>query len=352
MIKVHRLPDMDRIEREASERIARLNADDVSADDRARFEAWCRAHPLHARAYDELSATWCEFTAAGPLVRAVSFGQSMNEAAKVVRPRRRWLWAAAAAVAIVAAGLAWHTVRAPGATFETAIGEHATISLPDGSTLELNSNSLAHVDYSERARVIHLERGEAFFKVMHDTSRPFWVVGDDSWVRAVGTAFNVDLRGNGVRVTVSEGTVKVGAADAGSRAPSDEALSQAPVSVVTAGQEVDMHGSAAAIHTLRSADIARTEAWRSGSVYFENQPLSDVVEEIARYTSLRLIVNDEALRRLPVGGTFQANPQGAEAFLSMLKDGFGVNIRRETGRVYIESAPAKSRGLGESTQPH
>jgi transmembrane sensor len=337
MLKVHRLVDMDRIEREASEWIARLNADDVSAGDRARFEAWRRAHPLHARAYDGLSATWREFTAAGPLVRAVSFGQSMNEAAKVVRSRRRWRWAAAAAVAIVAAGLAWHTVRAPGTTFETAVGEHSTISLPDGSTLELNSNSLARIAYSKDARVIRLERGEAFFRVIHDAARPFWVVSDGTWVRDVGTAFNVDLRGNGVRVTVSEGTVKVGAADAGGRAPSDEALSQAPVSVVSAGQEVDMHGSAAAVRTLRAADIARTEAWRSGTVYFEKQPLSDVVEEIGRYSTLRLIVNDEKLRQLPVGGTFQANPQGAEAFLTMLKDGFGVNIRRETGRVYIES---------------
>src|SRR5579863_5189362 len=220
MLRVHRLPDTDRIEREASEWIARLNADDVSPDDRARFEVWRRTHSLHAKVYDELSATWRAFTAAGPLVRAVSFGHSMNEAAKVVRPRRRWVWAAAATVATVAAGLTWYMVRAPGTTFETAVGEHSTISLPDGSTLELNSNSLAHVDYSQASRVIHLERGEAYFKVIHDAARPFWVVSDGTWVRDVGTAFNVDLRENGVRVTVSEGTVKVGAADAGTRAPS------------------------------------------------------------------------------------------------------------------------------------
>jgi transmembrane sensor len=111
---------------------------------------------------------------------------------------------------------------------------------------------------------------------------------------------------------------------------------------VTAGQEVDMHGSAAAVRTLRSADIARAEAWRSGSVYFENQPLGDVVAEIGRYTSLRLIVNDEGLRHIPVGGTFQANPQGAEAFLTMLKDGFGLTIRHEGAHVYIEG-PAATR---------
>jgi transmembrane sensor len=345
MGEVRHLPDSDRVELEASEWIARLNADDVTEDDRARFEAWRRTHALHARTYDDMAATYRAFTAAGPLVRAVSFGHSMNQAAKAAIPKRtsqkRWRWAAAAALALAVAGLLWLTAPwQSGTRFETAIGEHAAISLPDGSTLELNSNSLARVDYREHARVIHLQRGEGYFKVAHDTARPFWVVSGGTWVRAVGTAFNVDLRGDGVRVTVSEGTVKVGAADAAttSGTPSDESLAQTPISVVTAGQAVDMHGAAAApVRTLHAADLSRAEAWRSGTVYFENQPLGEVVEDLRRYTKLRLTVQDDQLRQLPVGGTFQANPQGAEAFLTMLKDGFGLTVRREGDHVYIES---------------
>ncbi|HEY0799200.1 MAG TPA: DUF4880 domain-containing protein [Steroidobacteraceae bacterium] len=62
MADVDRLPDVNHAEREASEWIARLNAEDVSDDDRERFEAWRRAHPLHARLYDELSGTWHELS--------------------------------------------------------------------------------------------------------------------------------------------------------------------------------------------------------------------------------------------------------------------------------------------------
>lgn len=337
MAEVRRLPDTDLIEREASEWIARLNADEVSVQDRARFESWRGQHSLHARTFDELSVTWRAFTNIGPVVRAVSLGQSMHAAARAGLPRRRWL-RAAAAVAFVAAGLVWFIVPRPsGHNFETAIGEHTAMSLPDGSILELNSNSLVRVDYSEHARVIHLERGEGFFKVAHDTARPFWVVGGGSWVRAVGTAFNVNMRGDGVRVTVNEGTVKVGAVglNGGESTPSDEALAKAPMSVVTAGQAVDMYVSGP-VRTLRAADIERTEAWRSGTVYFENLPLNEVVEDLGRYTALQLVVEDERLRQLPVGGSFHANPQGAEDFLKMLKDGFGLSIRREGGRVYIE----------------
>jgi transmembrane sensor len=337
MSKVHLMPDQDRIEREASEWIARLNADDVSQDDHTRFKAWCEAHPSHARAYHRLSTTWRAFAVTGPVVRAVSFGRSMDEVAKVRKSRWRWPGPAAAVLAVVASGIAWYAHRTPGTTFETAIGGHASESLPDGSTLELNSNSLARVSYSEHARVIRLERGEAYFRVIHDAGRPFWVVADSTWVRDVGTAFDVERRKDGVRVTVSEGTVEVAPAKGfASRTPSDEGLTQAAISVVNAGQEVDMRGSAGSIRTLRTADITRTAAWRSGSVYFENQPLSQVVDELARYTTLRLVVEDPKLRELPVGGTFRANPEGVDAFLTMIHDGFGLTIRREDSRVYIE----------------
>ena len=345
MADVHRLPDASEVEREASEWIARLNADDVSADDRARFEVWRVAHPLHARAYDELSATWQQFTAAGPLIRAVSFAQSMNEAATSRPPRRRWAFAAvttAAVVVVAALGWLYFDRLGPGTTFMTAIGEHATISLPDGSVLELNSNSRARVDYSQRTRMIRLDRGEGFFKVARDPHRSFWVVGGSSWVRAVGTAFNVYVRPTDVRVTVSEGTVKVGSVDSlVDNVPSDDALGKAPTSVLTAGQQADLRGAATATRQLSPAELARSVAWREGTVYFENQPLSDVVEELGRYTTLRLVVDDDKLRRLPVGGPFQASSQGTEALLTMLEQGFGLSVRREAGRVYIQDERGK-----------
>lgn len=54
--------DWDDTERQASAWIARLNADDVSSDDLARFEVWRNAHPDRARVFDELHSTWLMFT--------------------------------------------------------------------------------------------------------------------------------------------------------------------------------------------------------------------------------------------------------------------------------------------------
>src|ERR1700761_6652654 len=212
MGKLHRLPRAEQTEREASAWFARLGADDVTAEDRARFEAWRAAHPYHAKVFDELSATWQDIAKSGPLVRAVNFGQSMNAAARP-ESRRLFLSAAAACVGLLVVGVAWNVYRQKEETrFQTAVGEQAAVALPDGSSFDLNTNSRVGVDYSPHSRIVYLERGEAYFKVAHDTQRPFWVHAGDRWVRAVGTAFNVYLRPAGVEVTVSEGTVKVNVA--------------------------------------------------------------------------------------------------------------------------------------------
>ena len=339
---VHRLTSTGDAEREASAWFARMNADDVTDDDGTRFEAWLHAHSCNAKAYAAVSATWQELVETGPLVRAVYFGQVMNAASASPAPRRRWAAAAlAAGIGAIVLGGAWNLYKQKEETrFQTAIGEQAAVAMPDGSSFDLNTNSRIWVDYSQRQRVIRLERGEAFFTVAHDTQRPFWVRAGDYWVRAVGTAFNVYLTPTGVEVTVSEGTVKVVNATANESLPSDAAITES-AAAVTAGEQADARGHAKVIHELNSAQLSRLLAWRKSSLYFQDQPLGDVVNELMRYTTLTIELDDDALRRLPVGGTFQTSPEGVEALLTMLHDGFGTTIRRDgQGHVYIEG-PAK-----------
>lgn len=348
MSNIHRLPDVTRIEQEAGAWIARLHADDVTPEDLARFEVWRAAHPRHARTFEEISHTIDEVKRAGRLVRAVSFGSAMNAVSAVPsassetrRVTGRWgLFASAAVLAVI--GLIGILVQRAGSQtlFQTAMGEHASVELPDGSKLELNSDSLARVDYTEQARTIRLVRGEAYFKVAHESQRPFWVVAGKSWIRAVGTAFNVDLRPAGVRVIVSEGTVKV-AERANDESPSDALLKQTAVSVLIAGQQLEMKAGAAQIRATEPLELTRLAAWRKGKLYFENQHLGSVVEELGRYTAAQISIENETLRDLPIGGTFQANAQGVDALLEMLERGFGLQVRRQgADHIYIEDAPS------------
>ena len=340
MGELHRLPDPRDTERQASDWVARMNADDVTADDRARFEAWLRAHPCNGKAYAELTATWNELVRSGPLVRAVYFGQVMNAASTPYARTPRWLAGTlAATVVAIVLSIGWSFYKQQADTrFQTAIGEQVAVVLPDGSSFNLNTNSRVEVDYSDSSRVVHLERGEAYFNVAHDAQRPFWVHAGDRWVRAVGTAFNVYLRPAGVQVTVSEGTVNVVEASRGESPPSDASYAKS-AAAVTAGEQADAQGNADVIRALNAAELNRSLAWRKKSLYFHDEPLGNVVNELMRYTPLQIEVVDARLRQLPVGGTFQTSPEGAEALLKMLQDGFGAQVRRPgSDHVYVEAA--------------
>ena len=76
---------------------------------------------------------------------------------------------------------------------------------------------------------------------------------------------------------------------------------------------------------------------RHSSVYFQDEPLGGVAEELMRYTYLKIEFSDPALRQLRVGGTFRTGPEGADALLTLLHDGFDMTIRHEgRDRVYID----------------
>jgi transmembrane sensor len=337
MADVHRLPGVRKVEQEASEWIARLDADDVTAEDRARFEAWRRAHPCHARAFEDLSQTWHRFLKAAPAVGESMVDDSLN--LRRANARRRLWGGALAAAAILLTVLGGLYIQRPvaAAPFKTAVGEQLTVPLPDGSSLELNSNSQARVDYSSRRRIIHLDRGEAFFKVAHDARRPFWVTAGGGWVRVVGTEFNVYLRPASLQVTVRDGTVQAGESRDLRTTAQPDAQKLTPWVTLTRGQQADLDPSAARKRALSPDELAEAVSWRSGTVYFENRPLAEVVTELNRYSAEQLILEDAALRTLRVGGTFQTGPQGAAALRRMLEQNYDIGVHRRGTDTYLRS---------------
>jgi transmembrane sensor len=130
-------------------------------------------------------------------------------------------------------------------------------------------------------------------------------------------------------------------------------LAQRAVSVLVAGQQAQVQAGAAQIRSVTSLERARLDAWRKGKLYFENQPLQSVLDEIGRYSTARILVEDQALGRLPIGGTFQTDAQGVEALLGMLREGFGLSVRRERdGSIRIGGGPAEKKDSappGDST---
>lgn len=342
MVEPHPGEDPVRVEEEAADWIARLNAPNASDEDRARCAVWRAADPSHERTFGAMSALWSAYQSSDGLIQSESSNCPAAQRTAVENPaRRRWVIGVSSAAGVLAAAAiysnfsAWLAPGKPETIFQTGVGEHVSIALPDQSRLELNSNTRVRVVYSAAERQIQIARGEAFFSVTPNPSRPFWVVGGKTAVRAIGTAFGVYLLADRERVTVTQGQVQLATAASSTSAAR-------PISLLKAGQQADVTHGAATVHTVSDEEIARALAWRSGMLLFDGQRLGDVVQELRRYTDVEFVVTDESVRRLEIGGSLPAGPKGAQALSRMLVDGFGLDVRREGQRIYI-GAPAPSR---------
>src|SRR5260221_741689 len=212
MSEIVKLRTRTDIDEEAAVWVWRMDSAAVAAADRQAFEAWLRHDPRHRRAAAALPAVWTTLDGLADAMRDEKIATFTNTAKLPLlhHPQRGW-FAAAAVLAAVAVGAIWlQQGSGESQTLATAVGQQRNVTLADGSTVTLNTNTILETDLRRRTREIYLRKGEAHFQVAHDRSRPFLVHAGDAVVRAVGTAFEVRvLTDQHVDVMVDEGRVEV-----------------------------------------------------------------------------------------------------------------------------------------------
>ena len=315
--------------------------DGLSDDARAEFETWMAEDSQHRELVEELRAVWRNLDGLEALddyplpPEADAPSPAVVSGAEEPRPwhsRRGALAAIAATLALVVTGVV--LMRGPAVNgiqqgvFETALGEQETITLADTSTVILNTNSRIDVSYGADARVVRLISGEAHFDVAPDGDRPFSVLAGDGVVRAVGTAFTVHLRDEGVEVTVAEGRVALlaQAEPAVLNGSSDVSISE-PLAEIGAGDNA-VFGDAKIeeVVPLSVRELNRKLSWRRGRIVFEGEPLAEVIAEIGRYTDISIEVSDPTIENVPIGGAFRVGE--VDELLVALEDAFGIEVQR------------------------
>ena len=274
-----------------------------------QFTEWLNASPAHHRAYDEVKRSWdiAALASADPSVLA------MRNEALTVRPRegrdRERLWGALATAALVLVAFTGISLTNPDLisrardtatdrnhfVLRTGIGERATASLEDDSTVTLNTNSTLEINYTRLRRDVRLVAGQALFKVAHDTARPFVVAAAAREVVAVGTEFEVRLDGEKVRVALLQGRVRVQPIQARGSHRNDAAF-------MTPGEQ--LVASSAGVE-LRRANVQELVSWRSGRIRFDDTRLADAVAEMNRYNHTPIEITDPAIADTRISGSFR-----------------------------------------------
>lgn len=290
--------------------LARFQADDVSADDRIAFDTWLQKNPAHGAAWDRVRSVWTalDLIEGDPAIAALR-QEALAAGPKSAGVDRRGfaMAAASAAVTVIGAGLfggsyLWKRrhdredeAAAPKPTFTTEIGQQASFHLADGSVVTLNTDSAVHVGSWAHERRLTLVKGQAFFKVAKDPTRPFIVTAGDTQVTAVGTAFDVRLDPSRLSVTLVEGRIRVAGPNARSGASQTVEMDAGSQLVASRGSD----------WRIAQIDAAREASWLQGQLVFDGQPLSVVADEMNRFSSRKLRVVDPVLRDTPISGVFK-----------------------------------------------
>jgi transmembrane sensor len=308
---------------------------DWTESDQAQFDTWMQSSTANRVAYIRLNAGWkksARMKALGAGVPAgvvppkavwgdTRFPRRVGQASQNVpteAPRRvKNIWLAAAATfAVVALGVLLGDALLDRDRYTTDVGGRDTVPLADGSQVVLNTDTRIRVELGERERRIELVKGEAFFKVAKDASRPFVVDVADKRVVAVGTEFSVRRSGDNVRVAVVEGKVRMG-----------ETLLMAGSIATTASSEVLVRKDAA-------PEAQRLLSWRRGFLVFEATPLTEAVAEFNRYNERQIVIADASIAGFRIGGNFRAD--NSDAFLWLLQSGFQIAAQRHGDEVLLK----------------
>jgi transmembrane sensor len=230
--------------------------------------------------------------------------------------------AAAATIALAVTPVS--LLSEPAQTYTTAKGEHRTVTLADGTRVDLNAGTRMTVTLARHERRVSMPEGEAVFDVAADHSRPFLIAAGDRTVRVVGTRFDVRRRDGQLSVTVDRGVVEV--------RPSEDAAGRA--FRLHPGQRLD-HAQGAAEAHVRAVEPSDIYAWRTGRLIYRDQPLGDVVADLNQQYARQISLDDPALAAIRFSGVLVLDDQDAVirrlallAPLRALPSGLGVTLGR------------------------
>ena len=170
-------------------------------------------------------------------------------------------------------------------------GDKATVVLPDGTDVILNSASqLSYLrDFGKNERRVQLD-GEGYFQVAHDTRRTFIVQVGELEVKVLGTVFNVCAYNNEQDVTVVLLEGKVGV-----QTPSSSLI-------MKPGEKMNYNKSS---HKLTTEKVYPEDyvTWTKGSLYFQNESLDNIMKALSRAYDVTIRIDSPRIAEERFTGT-------------------------------------------------
>ena len=256
----------------------------------------------------------------------------------------RWYFAAVILVmAIVGSWFIYTTNRSDGSEIswlekETFPGQKATITLIDGSTVLLNSDSkLIYPKQFGDSREVILE-GEAFFMVARNEQKPFRIKSGKLVTTVLGTSFNIKaFQNEDIEVTVASGKVQVSQEEGDAKLPDK----QNPDLTLTRNQQAVYHIAGDYIGK-EEVDADRYLAWKEGIIKLDNLRFEEAAKLLERWYGVKLFLENERIGNcVLIGGEFQN--QSLHKVLRTIELALGISYEFTGNGVVIRGEGCRSK---------
>lgn len=241
---------------------------------------------------------------------------------KTQKPTRRIaLWAIAASVVLLVGvyGLFFKSGSPVVYAYQESSSE--PITLKDGSKIYLNKNAEVTVSpFTKSKRKVEL-KGEAFFEVAGDPSRPFIVNCGETVTEVVGTSFNIRQSANETFILVTSGKVIFSLADDSQSA-----------AALTAGEAAVYKNGKVDLIANPSPNIG---AWRTNDLRFVKMPLSSVIEDISNYFDQDILIENEASKTCTINIPIAFKEPEINAVLRAVATSINAELIQEGNRFII-----------------
>lgn len=202
-------------------------------------------------------------------------------------------------------------------------GEKATVNLPDGSTVTLNSESklIYPSNFSSNERWIRLE-GEAYFHVSKSHGRSFTVKTRKLDVKVLGTTFNVSAYNDDptTSVVLVEGSVSAG-------------VPGMNPTLITPNQKLVVDKSTGNV-AVKNVDAYSYTCWRDGIINFESEPIVDVLDKLSRQMGVQLEFDPKQFKGDKISGKLDLN-EGVDAVLKTISLASPIKYVKHKTKVII-----------------
>jgi transmembrane sensor len=277
---------------------------------------WDTSRELKIESKLDPDTSWAEFKQL-----AQNRAEAPNATVRQLTPSSRWLKMAATWLVILgSAGLLYSLFKPAKPNMLTLLSNNIVrkVTLSDGSLITMNKNSV--LNYPDRfngdTREISL-KGEAFFDVAHDKSKPFMIHVNDVVVKVVGTSFNIKATGPNTEVIVETGIVQVIQQEIVVKLKPKEKVSVRAGRLQKGSSQDELYN----YYRTQKFVANKTPLWR----------LVDVLNEVYH---ANIVVDNKALGNRVITTTFKAD--SLDSILDIIKKTLGVQIIKKPHLIIIK----------------